>query len=49
MLSGLVTSLWSSETNTPGGGGKVFEDGNMIQYFAPLMTAFQALADGISI
>lgn len=42
MLSGLVTSLWSSETNTPGGGGRDGEEGNMIQYLLPLRGAFQA-------
>ncbi len=43
MLRGEVTSLWSSETKTPGGGGVVGEEGNMIQYFEPRSTAFQAL------
>ena len=43
MLSGLVTSDWSAETKTPGGGPAVSEHGNMIQYLAPLMTAFHAL------
>ena len=36
MLRGLVTSLWSSETYTPGGGGQAAFVGNMIQYFEPL-------------
>ena len=51
MLKGLVTSLWSSETYTPGGGGQAVDVGNMIQYLEPRMTAFQALdvldADGL--
>lgn len=42
MLRGEVTSLWSAETNTPGGGAEVGEEGNMIQYFEPRSTAFQA-------
>lgn len=43
MLRGEVTSLWSAETYTPGGGGSLSDDGNMIQYLAPRSTAFHAL------
>lgn len=39
MLKGLVTSLWSSETKTPGGGGSEEDEGNMIQYLEPLSCA----------
>lgn len=41
MLRGLVTSLLSSDTKTPGGCATL--GGNMSQYFDPSMTAFQAL------
>lgn len=43
MLSGLVTSLWSEETKTPGGGGSEADEGNMIQYLLPFKGAFHAL------
>lgn len=43
MLRGLVTSLWSEETKTPGGGAREGEEGNMIQYLLPRRGAFQAL------
>lgn len=40
ILKGLVTSLLSSETKTPGGCGTL--GGNMSQYFEPSRTAFHA-------
>ena len=43
MLSGDVISDASSDKMTPGGGASLGPDGNMIQYFDPVSTAFQAL------
>jgi hypothetical protein len=43
MERGEVISEWSSERMTPGGGGRLGDEGNMSQYFAPVSTAFHAL------